>query len=159
MPQEAPIRKTLAGDRSMVLEFDGGSRGNPGPAGVGARLLTEDGVTLYELGEFIGQATNNVAEYTALLRGLKAALAWKASKLSIRTDSELVAKQLKGEYKIKSPELKPLYYEAVRMIEKLGAVKVFHVYREENKRCDALANAAMDKKARLEPEGPLPDAG
>jgi ribonuclease HI len=154
----APIRKSMAGDRAMVLEFDGGSRGNPGPAGIGVRLLTEDGVALYELSEFIGQATSNVAEYTALLRGLKAALAWKASKLTIRADSELVVRQLNGQYKVKSPDLRPLFEQATALMDKLGTVKVFHVYREANKRCDMLANLAMDKKTRTEPEGPLPDA-
>ena len=154
----APMKKSLAGDRSMILEFDGGSRGNPGPAGIGVRLLTEDGVALYELGEFIGNATSNVAEYTALLRGLRAAMVWKASKLTIRADSELVVRQLNGQYKVKSPDLRPLFEQATTLIDKLGHVKVFHVYREANKRCDALANAAMDKKTKIEPEGPLPNA-
>jgi ribonuclease HI len=151
-----PVSAAEAKKRAFVLEFDGGSRGNPGPAGVGVRLLTEDGVELYELGEYIGSVTNNVAEYTGLLRGLAAAIAWKAVKLTIRADSELVVRQLNGQYKVKSPDLKPLYEKATRLMDQIDEVKVFHVYRENNKRCDQLANEAMDKKGKIEPVGPLP---
>ena len=140
----------------LILQFDGGSRGNPGPAGIGVTLVTADDETpLYELGAFIGQCTNNVAEYTALIRGLEAALALHATKLLIRADSELVVRQLNGQYKVKSPDLKPLYLQAVKLVQQIGAVKVTHVYREKNSRADALANEAMDAQAKLEPLGPL----
>ena len=157
-PAPRPVASADADKRAFVLEFDGGSRGNPGPAGLGVRLITEDGVTLYELGEFLPHATSNVAEYTGLLRGLHAALAWQASRLTIRADSELVVRQLNGQYKVKSPDLRPLYERATALMEQIGNVKVFHVYRENNKRCDALANEAMDKRSRVEPVGPLPNA-
>ena len=154
-PKPAPA-KPAPGNRSFILNFDGGSRGNPGPGGIGVVLSTDDGVGLYELGESLGRCTSNVAEYTALIRGLHAALAWQASKLLIRADSELVVRQLSGQYKVKSPDLRPLYEQAVDLMEQIPEVKVLHVYREDNKRCDALANAAMDKKGKLEPLGPLP---
>lgn len=142
--------------RALVLQFDGGSRGNPGPAGIGVTITDAAGKRVYELGEFLGRCTNNVAEYTALLRGLAAALKLGATKLTVRADSELVVRQLNGQYKVKSPDLRPLYEEACRLIERLGDVTVTHVYREGNSRADALANAAMDRKAKLEPLGPLP---
>lgn len=151
-----PKRPPAKGNRSFILQFDGGSRGNPGPGGIGVLLSTDDGVPLYELGEFLGRCTSNVAEYTALVRGLHAAIAWQASKLLIRADSELVVRQLNGQYKVKSPDLKPLYEQAVKLMDQIGDVKVFHVYREDNKRCDFLANQAMDRKGKLEPLGQLP---
>ena len=144
--------------RSLIMQFDGGSRGNPGPAGIGVTIGDESGRRLYELGEFIGHCTNNVAEYTALLRGLRAAIAMGATSLVVRADSELVVRQLNGIYRVKSPDLKPLYAQAVDLMAQIKQVKVTHVYRESNSRADALANAAMDRKAKLEPLGP-PKAG
>lgn len=140
---------------SLILQFDGGSRGNPGPAGIGVTITTESGEPRYELGEFLGTCTNNVAEYTALVRGLHAAVALGAKKLLIRADSELVVRQLNGQYKVKSPDLKPLYREAIGLIVRVGQVKVAHVYREANSRADALANLAMDSEAKVEPLGTL----
>ena len=139
--------------RSLIMQFDGGSRGNPGPAGIGVTITDDTGRPLYELGEFIGHCTNNVAEYTALLRGLSAAIAMGAASLTVRADSELVVRQLNGIYRVKSPDLKPLYAQAVNLMAQIKQVKVTHVYRESNSRADALANAAMDRKAKLEPLG------
>ncbi len=141
---------------SLILQFDGGSRGNPGPGGIGVTLNDEDGVPVYELGEFLGRCTNNVAEYTALVRGLSAAAKLRVAKLTVRSDSELVVRQINGVYKVKSPDLKPLYQQAVQIMEKIGNVKVEHVYREANSRADELANMAMDRLIKLEPLGPLP---
>jgi ribonuclease HI len=141
---------------NLVLQFDGGSRGNPGPAGIGVSLNDEDGTPVYELGEFLGRCTNNVAEYTALVRGLTAALKLGAAKLTVRSDSELVVRQINGVYKVKSPDLKPLYQQAVHIMDKIGNVKVEHVYRESNSRADELANMAMDRLGKVEPLGPLP---
>ena len=135
------------------MQFDGGSRGNPGPAGIGVTITDDTGRPLYELGEFIGHCTNNVAEYTALLRGLSAAIAMGAASLTVRADSELVVRQLNGIYRVKSPDLKPLYAQAVNLMAQIKQVKVTHVYRESNSRADALANAAMDRKGKLEPLG------
>ena len=142
--------------KALVLHFDGGSRGNPGPAGIGLTLTTSDGTPLYELGEFLGHHTNNFAEYTALLRGLHAAQTLGAAALAVRSDSELLVRQINGIYKVKNPGLKPLHAQALALIRALGHVTVTHVYREANTRADELANLAMDAAAKLEPLGPLP---
>jgi ribonuclease HI len=142
--------------KALTLQFDGGSRGNPGPAGIGVTLVDEEGTPLYELGEFLGRCTNNVAEYTALLRGLHAAQALGAARLAVKSDSELLVRQINGVYKVKSPDLKPLFQKAVALINALGQVTVSHVYREGNTRADELANLAMDTLKKHEPLGPLP---
>jgi ribonuclease HI len=142
--------------KALVLHFDGGSRGNPGPAGVGVTICDEEGTPLYELGEFLGRCTNNVAEYTALLRGLSAAKALGAGKLTVRSDSELLVRQINGVYKVKSPDLKPLYQKALSLISAIGEVQVGHIYREGNTRAYELANMAMDSGGKIEPLGALP---
>jgi len=139
--------------RTLILQFDGGSRGNPGPAGIGVTITDDKGQRVYELGEFIGRCTNNVAEYTALLRGLSAAIALQADTLLVRADSELVVRQITGVYRVKSPDLKPLYQQAMELMAQIKTVKVNHVYRESNSRADALANMAMDRQAKVEPLG------
>lgn len=139
---------------TFYLHFDGGSRGNPGPAGIGVTLADENEKTVYELGEFLGHCTNNVAEYTALIRGLSAAIALNADRLVIQADSELVVRQIKGIYRVKSPDLKPLYEQAISLIKKISKVDIGHVYRNMNSRADALANMAMDKRSKIEPLGP-----
>ncbi len=144
--------------KSLILQFDGGSRGNPGPAGIGVTLTDDAGTPLYELAEFLGRTTNNVAEYTALLRGLAAAQALGAAQLAVRSDSELLVRQINGIYKVKSPDLKPLFQKALALIRALGHVTVTHVYRESNTRADELANLAMDTGGKMEPLGTLPAA-
>jgi ribonuclease HI len=139
---------------ALTLHFDGGSRGNPGPAGIGVVLLDDKSRPLYELGEFLGQRTSNFAEYTALLRGLAAAKTLKASKLTIKADSELVVRQINGIYKVKSPDLLPLYRQAKDLMAEIGNVTIAHVYREKNARADELANLAMDRLTKIEPLGP-----
>jgi ribonuclease HI len=142
--------------KALVVHFDGGSRGNPGPAGIGVTVCDEEGTPLYELAEFLGRCTNNVAEYTGLLRGLSAAKSLGAAKLLVHSDSELLVRQINGIYKVKSPDLKPLYQNAVALINAIGNVKVGHVYREGNTRADELANMAMDSAGKIEPLGKLP---
>lgn len=137
----------------LTLHFDGGSRGNPGPAGIGLVLYDHEKTPLYELGEFLGVCTNNVAEYTALLRGLTAAKTFKAASVKVFSDSELLVRQINGQYKVKSPDLLPLYQQARKLIGEIGNVTVAHVYREKNKRADELANLAMDGKTKIEPMG------
>jgi ribonuclease HI len=151
--EKAGARPKKAGP-VVVLQFDGGSRGNPGPAGVGVTLVDEDGTPLYEMGEFLGRCTNNVAEYTALIRGLAAAKIVGAAKVVVKSDSELVVRQLNGQYKVKSPDLKPLYQRAVALMAEIGDVKISHVMREGNTRADELANLAMDSGRKIEPYGP-----
>ena len=155
-PAKAPApANTPPAGKSLVLHFDGGSRGNPGPAGIGVSLCDEDGTPLYELAEFLGRCTNNVAEYTALLRGLAAARRIGATRVRVHSDSELLVRQINGQYKVKSPDLKPLYLKVTALMEQIGDVTVGHVYREGNERADELANMAMDSGRRLEPLGSL----
>jgi probable phosphoglycerate mutase len=135
-----------ASGATATANIDGGSRGNPGPAGYGVRIEHEDG-TIIELKEALALATNNVAEY----RGLLAALNWAASHgisvLHIRSDSELLVKQMKGLYRVKNAGLQPLYEQAVRLARQIGRVSFEHVRREFNKDADRLANEAMDEAA------------
>ncbi|MDR1087764.1 MAG: 6-carboxytetrahydropterin synthase QueD [Coriobacteriales bacterium] len=131
-----------------ILHTDGGSRGNPGPSGIGFVILADDGrelVTVSEGGACIGRATNNIAEYRALLWGLKNARALGVRHLDIRADSELLVKQIRGEYKVKNEGIKPLFAEAQLLLKGLESFDIAHVYREENSRADALANEAMDR--------------
>ena len=135
---------------SANANVDGGSRGNPGPAGYGVRIEREDG-TVVELKESLATATNNVAEY----RGLLAALGWAAqhgiSRLHVRSDSLLLVKQMDGEYRVKHPGLQPLHEEARSLAKRIGRVTFEHVRRELNKEADRLANEAMDEAAALRP--------
>ncbi len=129
----------------LISYTDGGARGNPGPAGIGVALQNKDGETVGEWSEFLGIATNNQAEYKALLLALKQAMALGAVELECRLDSELVVKQLKGEYKVKHPDLKPLFEQAKGLISQIKNVSFKHIPRELNKRADQLANQAMDQ--------------
>jgi ribonuclease HI len=149
-PAGRPAGKTL------LLQFDGGSRGNPGPAGIGVTLKDDRGTPVYELSEFLGVCTNNIAEYTALLRGLTAAKALGANKVTVRSDSELLVRQINGIYRVKNAGIKPLYQQAIDLMRAIGDVKVSHVYREGNTRADELANLAMDKRVKTEPLWALP---
>ncbi|MEU6475496.1 bifunctional RNase H/acid phosphatase [Streptomyces sp. NPDC047017] len=151
--------------REFIIEADGGSRGNPGPAGYGAVVLdAATGQTLAEAAEYLGTATNNVAEYRGLLAGLRAAHALDpAASVHVRMDSKLVVEQLSGRWKIKHPDLKPLATEAARVFPP-GRVTYEWIPRARNKHADRLANEAMDAGARGEPWSPSastaePDAG
>jgi ribonuclease HI len=134
--------------RSLVLHADGGSRGNPGPAGAGAVLATEDGQEVAGLSRFLGVATNNEAEYHALIMGLEEARRLGCTDLQVRLDSELIVRQLSGRYRVKSPRLKPLHERARRLLAGFERAAVGHVGRELNQRADRLANQAMDQGAR-----------
>ena len=131
---------------TITVNFDGGSRGNPGPAGIGVVLAAEDGTPLVTRGKFIGVATNNVAEYMALLFGLRQAAKLGASKILIRGDSELVIRQMRGEYRVKNEALKDLYTQATRLADEFESVRYEHNLRERNSLADRLANLAMDRK-------------
>ena len=128
----------------VVLHVDGGARGNPGPAAIGVVVSSPDGEVLDEVAETIGVATNNVAEYRALLRGVERARALGATEVEIVNDSELVAKQLTGAYKVKHPAMKPLYDEAIAALRRFGAWRVRSVPRAQNARADELVNQALD---------------
>jgi len=126
---------------------DGGARGNPGPAAIGVVVADSDGGLLEELGEPIGETTNNVAEYRALLRGLERARALGASEVEVIGDSELVAKQIGGQYKVKHAGLKPLHAAALRALADFERWQVRTVPRAQNAAADALVNAALDAAA------------
>jgi ribonuclease HI len=131
--------------RRLVVHVDGGARGNPGPAAIGVVLSDADGRVLEELAETIGPATNNVAEYRALLRGLERAAAHGASEVEVVNDSELVAKQLNGVYRVKHPAMRPLFLEATAALRAFDRWRVRSVPRADNARADALVNRALDQ--------------
>ena len=133
-------------DETLTLEFDGGSRGNPGPAGIGVVVRAQDGTPLVTLGRFIGVATNNVAEYRALITAMEEAQKLGAKKIVVRGDSELIIKQMKGEYRVKHPDMKVLYEEAQDLIHQFDAATITHNLRHKNELADKLANLAMDRK-------------
>jgi len=138
------------------LRTDGGARGNPGPAGIGVVLESEDGRVLAEVEKSIGIATNNVAEYTALIEGLQLALDHGVTDLEVFLDSLLVVSQMNGEWKIKDQKIRPLALRASGLTRRFRSVALAHVRRELNVRADALANAAMDTaeaKEAVEPPG------
>jgi ribonuclease HI len=135
---------------TATANIDGGSRGNPGPAGYGVHIERDDG-SVVELKESLGSATNNVAEYNGLLAALRWALEHGVKALHVRSDSELLVKQMKGEYRVKNPGLLPLYEEARSLMKQIGRVKFEHVRREFNKDADRLANEAMDEAAKRVP--------
>jgi ribonuclease HI len=126
------------------LFTDGGSRGNPGPAAYAFVLEAADGTVLDARGEAIGVATNNVAEYGALIAGLRQAIAAHVVELEVVSDSELMVKQMRGEYKVKNQALRGLVLEAAALARKLGKVEYRHVRRDENTLADSLVNEALD---------------
>ena len=126
------------------LSTDGGARGNPGPAAYGYVLEKEDGEVLDARGERIGVATNNVAEYRALVAGLEAAIARGVTELEVVSDSELLVKQMRGEYKVKNEALRELSGRAARLARDIGAVRYTAVRREHNELADRLVNDALD---------------
>jgi ribonuclease HI len=132
----------------VVVNVDGGARGNPGPAAAAAVATTPEGEALAERNEYIGEVTNNVAEYRALLLGLDLARELGASEVEVVNDSELVARQIGGEYKVKHAGLKPLYADAMRSLRDFDGWAVRAVRREENSRADELVNEALDDALR-----------
>lgn len=133
----------------LTLHTDGAARGNPGPAGAGWVIRDSHGKSLAENCEYLGEKTNNQAEYLALLMALKQALALGGTKIKIFADSELMVKQLKGEYKVKNEGLKPLFEEARNLLRRFESVLVAHVVREKNADADALANRAIDQTVSI----------
>jgi len=131
--------------RKLIVNVDGGARGNPGPAAIGVVVSDGDGHVIDELAEPIGHATNNVAEYRALLRGIQWARGLGADELEIVGDSELVARQLTGAYKVKHPSMKPLHEEAVAALRAFDRWSIRTVPRAQNSRADELVNRALDE--------------
>ena len=129
----------------MIVACDGASRGNPGPAGAGAQITDADGVVLAEVAEGLGAATNNVAEYTAVIRGLERALELGAASVLLRSDSQLLINQLTGRYRVKSPHLQPLHRRVRQLAAGFDSIEFEHVRRERNTEADRLANQGVDE--------------
>lgn len=132
--------------RKIVLFVDGASRGNPGRAAIGVTLGDGKGNEIESLGEVIGTATNNEAEYRAVLRGMELAAKHRITELEIRTDSELLARQLKGSYRVRAENLKPLWDRAQRALKQFKRAHIVIIPRTLNRRADALANQALDEE-------------
>lgn len=130
--------------KHLVINTDGGARGNPGPAGIGVIIKTATGELLYEYGGYIGEATNNVAEYKALIKALEESKNLGGSDLKIQMDSELIVKQMQGVYKVKEPTLQKLAQEVLKLLKQFTKHHFVHVRREFNKEADAKVNEAID---------------
>ena len=133
--------------KRLVIYVDGGSHGNPGPSGIGVVICDEKGNVIKNISKFIGDTTNNVAEYTALIYGLQEALILRADEVIINTDSELLAKQLSKEYKTKDAGLKPLYEQVSHLLTGFKKYEIKHIDRSENKEADRLANKAVGEES------------
>jgi ribonuclease HI len=130
--------------RRVVVNCDGAARGNPGPAGAGAVVTDPDGTVLVEIVEGLGETTNNVAEYTAAIRGLEAAKALGADEVLLRSDSQLMINQMTGRYRVKTPHLQPLHRQVRDLVRAFARVEFEHVPRERNAHADRLANKGVD---------------
>jgi ribonuclease HI len=130
----------------LTIYTDGGARGNPGPAGIGAVAYDKEGNVVFEISEYIGETTNNQAEYRAAVRALEEAKKYKAKELFFYLDSELIVKQLNGEYKVKNKGLQPLFVKIYNGCLDFKKVEFKHVKRENNKEADKLVNKAIDAK-------------
>ena len=137
-----PETKTIA---AYCANIDGGSRGNPGPASYGVVIRDARGEIVAKLKKYIGRTTNNVAEYYGLIAALDYAQSHGIRALRIESDSELLVKQMRGQYKVKSEDLRPLFERAKKMSQTFETFRIDHVYREQNREADALANEAMDE--------------
>lgn len=127
-----------------LLMVDGAARGNPGVAGCGAAIYDERGVVVKELSRYLGRATNNVAEYEGLLMGLEALLGLRRKNILVQSDSQLLVRQLNGEYRVKDEKLKVLFERAVSLLRQFDSYRILHVRREMNKLADRLANRGID---------------
>lgn len=132
----------------MIVSCDGASRGNPGPAGIGVQITDDDGTVLAEIAEGLGETTNNVAEYTAAIEGLKRALELGATEVLLRSDSQLLINQLTGRYRVKTAHIIPLNRQVLALASKFDRIEFEHVRRERNTEPDRLANEGVDKMLR-----------
>ena len=132
---------------TLQIHIDGASRGNPGEAGFGVSVEDADGTPRAELYGYLGRASNNVAEYQALIHALRWARARGARKVRVFSDSELVVRQVNGQYRVKHPDMVPLHREATALLRRFDSATVAHVRREHNRDADRLANRALDEKA------------
>jgi ribonuclease HI len=135
------------------LMVDGAARGNPGEAGCGAAILDENGTVVKELSRYLGHATNNVAEYEGLLMGLEALLELGKKRVRVQSDSQLLVRQLNGEYRVKDEKLKKLFHKAVALLNEFDAYRIVYLPRELNKLADRLANQGIDDASKKSPLG------
>ena len=129
----------------FTIHVDGASRGNPGPAGIGITIEDKEGASKVRISSYIGQTTNNQAEYKALITGLREAARLKAEHVDIKTDSKLVVEQVRGAYKVRHANLKPLFQEAKQLLAEFRSFTITHIPRHQNKTADALATEALDR--------------
>ncbi len=151
MPEHKEVQKPgveKKGGAEIFVHTDGAARGNPGEAGAGVVISDASGRTLKEGKKFLGTATNNVAEYRAVILGLEKALDLGAGKITLYLDSELVGRQLRGEYKVREEHLKPLHREALDLLNRFLRYNIICIGREENRRADQLANEAIEQKSQ-----------
>ena len=139
------MRALPADPGRLIVACDGASRGNPGPAGIGVEITNEDGAVLAEIAQGIGETTNNVAEYTAVIEGLARAAELGATSVTLRSDSQLLINQLTGRYRVKALHLQPLHRRARSIAAGFDRVTFEHVPREENVEADRLANEGVDR--------------
>lgn len=151
------LNASASSNAAYRANIDGGSRGNPGPASYGVLFRDPRGQVVARLKKYIGRSTNNVAEYYGLIAALDYAQQHGIRALHIQSDSELLVRQMRGQYKVKSPELRPLYERARKMAQSFDSFKIEHVYREQNAEADALANEALDETSG-NPSAPKPNA-
>jgi ribonuclease HI len=132
--------------QTVIANIDGGARGNPGPAAYGVIIRNPKGEVVAELSQYLGHQTNNFAEYSGLLAALDYAVREKVGRLKVRSDSELLVRQMKGVYKVKNPALQELFRQAQMLVRKLEHFSIEHVFREQNKEADRLVNEALDSR-------------
>jgi ribonuclease HI len=131
-----------------LLMVDGAARGNPGDAGCGAAICDETGAVVKELSRYLGRTTNNVAEYEGLIMGLEELVRLRRKKILVQSDSQLLVRQLNGEYRVKDEKLKTLYQRVMNLLRQFDCYRIVHVYREMNKLADRLANRGIDEAGR-----------
>lgn len=155
----APPARRARPQRGVQIHIDGAARGNPGPAGVGVLIADAGGQVIERLHRFIGEATNNVAEYTALLLALEQAQALGCAEVEVYSDSELMVRQIQGTYQVKHPSLRPLHAKARERIAGFRRFDIHHVPREKNAEADALANRGIDEGALARLRAGRPSSG
>ena len=131
-------------NKRLIIYTDGGSRGNPGPAGIGVVILDAAKKKVKDSYKYIGETTNNIAEYNALIHGLEEALLLKADEVTVKIDSELIVKQLNGEYRVKDSDIKPLFEKAISILKQFRGFEIKHIERSKNKEADKLVNKAIN---------------
>lgn len=139
--------------KEWLLMVDGAARGNPGEAGCGAAICNAKGTVVKELSRYLGYATNNVAEYEGLLMGLEALVGMGAKRVLVQSDSQLLVRQLNGEYRVRDEKLKKLFQKAIRLLRQFDSYRIVHVPRESNALADRLANQGIDRALARRPAG------